>query len=196
MADVADTPQVVRFGVFEVDLRAGELRKRGVRIRLQEQPLQVLAVLLEQPGQLVTREELKQKLWAGTIVDFDHSINTTINKLREALGDSADTPRFIETLPRRGYRFIYPVNGASQVETVASVNDAPVAARALVHDEAKVPDPDVWWRLGWARGVVGLAVLLLAVLGLNVGGVREKLIGRARAVQITSIAVLPLKHLS
>ena len=73
MADVADTPQVVRFGVFEVDLRAGELRKRGVRIRLQEQPLQVLAVLLEQPGQLVTREELKQKLWAGTIVDFDHS---------------------------------------------------------------------------------------------------------------------------
>src|SRR5438067_9463885 len=127
MADVADTPQVVRFGVFEVDLRAGELRKKGVRIRLQEQPLQVLAVLLEQPGQLVTREELKQKLCGGTIVDFDHSINSTINKLREALVDSADTPRFIETLPRRGYRFIYPVNGALIVDTSVAVHDVPAA---------------------------------------------------------------------
>src|SRR5437773_3058458 len=135
MADVADTPQVVRFGVFEVDLRAGELRKKGVRIRLQEQPLQVLAVLLEQPGQLVTREELKQKLWAGTIVDFDHSINTTINKLREALGDSADTPRFIETLPRRGYRFIYPVNGAI-VDTSVPVNGE--IGRASCRERVKI----------------------------------------------------------
>src|SRR6266508_3281665 len=113
MQDAANAPPVVRFGVFEVDLRAGELRRKGVKIRLQEQPLQVLALLLQQPGQIVTREELKQKLWTGgIIVDFDHSLNTTINKLREALEDSADTPRFIETLPRRGYRFIYPVNGA------------------------------------------------------------------------------------
>src|SRR5207248_6983926 len=133
MADVADTPQVVRFGVFEVDLRAGELRKKGVRVRLQEQPLQVLAVLLEQPGHVVTREELKHKLWAGTIVDFDHSINTTINKLREELGDSADTPRFIETLPRRGYRFIYPVNGALIVDTSVPVNDVPAATTAAVN---------------------------------------------------------------
>src|SRR5438067_11983359 len=112
MADVADTPQVVRFGVFEVDLRAGELRKKGVRIRLQEQPLQVLAVILEQPGQLVPREELKQKLWAGTIVDFDHSINTTSNKLPAALGAAADTARTTASLRRRGSRRIYPVTGA------------------------------------------------------------------------------------
>src|SRR6185503_19903755 len=105
--------QLVCFGVFEVDLKAGELRKKGVRIRLQEQPLQVLALLLQQPGQIVRREEFRQRLWnGGVIVDFDHSLNTTINKLREALGDSSYTPRFIETLPRRGYRFIYPLNGA------------------------------------------------------------------------------------
>src|SRR3954462_12821224 len=116
MGEVASTAQVLRFGVFEVDLRAGELRKKGVKIRLQEQPLQVLALLLEQPGQVVTRDELRQRLWNGTIVDFDHSINTTINKLREALGDSADAPRFNETLPRRGYRFICPVNGAPAAE--------------------------------------------------------------------------------
>src|SRR5947208_16737849 len=127
MADVARTPQVVRFGVFEVDLRAGELRKKGVRVRLQEQPLQVLAVLLEQPGHVVTREELKQKLWAGTIVDFDHSINTTINKLREALGDSADTPRFIQPLPRRRDRHTYPVNGALTADICVQVNDVPAA---------------------------------------------------------------------
>ena len=87
MRDVATGPQVVRFGVFELDLRAGELRKKGLRLRLQEQPLQVLALLLQQPGEVVTREELRQKLWTGgIIVDFDHSLNTTINKLREALG--------------------------------------------------------------------------------------------------------------
>src|SRR5947208_7603003 len=174
MADVARTPQVVRFGVFEVDLRAGELRKKGVRVRLQEQPLQMLALLLEQPGNLVTREELRQKLWAGTIVDFDHSINTTINKLREALGDSADTPRFIETLPRRGYRFIYPVNGAPAVEPDASVTDALVAARAPLDDAA---NPfDVWLRRRWAGLLVG-AVALLVVVALNAGGVRDKLVG-------------------
>jgi len=101
----------IRFGVFEVDLRSGELRKSGVKIRLQEQPLQVLAMLLEHPGEVVTREELQKKLWStDTFVDFEHGLNKAINKIREALGDSADNPRFIETLPRRGYRFIYPVD--------------------------------------------------------------------------------------
>jgi len=99
--------QVVRFGHFELDLRAGELRKQGARTKLQEQPFQVLAMLLERPNQLVTREELRNKLWpADTFVDFDHSLNRAINKLREALGDSADAPQFIETLPKRGYRFV------------------------------------------------------------------------------------------
>jgi Tol biopolymer transport system component/DNA-binding winged helix-turn-helix (wHTH) protein len=100
----------VRFGVFEADLRAGELRKHGVRIRLQRQPFRILAALIERPGELVTREDLRLLIWGSeTVVDFDHSLGTAINKLREALNDSADTPRFIETLAKRGFRFIAPV---------------------------------------------------------------------------------------
>jgi TolB-like protein/Tfp pilus assembly protein PilF len=107
--------QPVRFGLFEVDLRAGELRKQGVKIKLQEQPLQILAMLLENPGQVVTREELRSRLWpADTFVDFDHGLNKAINKLREALGDSAENPRFIETLARRGYRFLAPLDGTRE----------------------------------------------------------------------------------
>src|SRR2546426_6804633 len=99
------TAQVIRFGVFEVNLRAGELRTSGLRIKLQEQPLQILAMLLEHPGEVVTREELRTRLWpSDTFVDFDHSLNKAVNKLREALGDSAENPRFIETLAKRGYR--------------------------------------------------------------------------------------------
>src|SRR5713226_3719656 len=101
----------IRFGVFEVDPCAGELRKQGVRIKLQEQPFQVLQLLLERPGQVVTREELRQRVWpADTFVDFEAGVNNAVKRLREALGDRAETPRFIETLPRRGYRFIGPVN--------------------------------------------------------------------------------------
>src|SRR6266852_3256017 len=112
MALEARSPAILRFGVFEVDVRAGELRKQGVRIKLQEQPFQVLRILLQRSGEVVTREELRNQLWqSDTFVDFDNGLNTSINKLREALGDSADSPRFIETLPRRGYRFIAPVNG-------------------------------------------------------------------------------------
>lgn len=101
----------LRFGVFEVDFRAAELRKRGLRIKLQDQPFQILALLLEHPGELVTRDELRQTLWsADTFVDFDRSLNKAVNKLRLALGDSAESPRFIETVPRHGYRFIFPLN--------------------------------------------------------------------------------------
>jgi DNA-binding winged helix-turn-helix (wHTH) protein len=104
------SPAILRFGVFEVDVRAGEVRKQGVRIKLQEQPFQVLKILVERPGEMVTREDLRSRLWqADTFVDFDNGLNTSINKLREALGDSAERPRFIETLPRRGYRFIASV---------------------------------------------------------------------------------------
>ena len=102
---------VIRFGVFELDLAAGQLRKNGVRIKLQEQPFQVLAALLEKPGELVSRDELKERLWAGdTFVDFDRGLNTAVNKIREVLGDSASTPRFVETQARRGYRFLAPVD--------------------------------------------------------------------------------------
>src|SRR5437660_3699644 len=98
------------FGVFEVDLRAAELRKRGVRIKLQEQPFQILSLLLEHSGEIVTREELRQRLWpAHTFVDFDRSLNKAMTKLRSALGDSAESPRYVETIPRHGYRFLAPV---------------------------------------------------------------------------------------
>src|SRR5438093_13197334 len=113
MALEARSPAILRFGVFEVDVRSGELRKHGARVKLQEQPFHVLTVLLQRPGEVVTREELRNQNWpADTFVDFDNSLNTAINKLREALGDSADSPRFIETLPRRGYRFSAPVTSA------------------------------------------------------------------------------------
>src|SRR6185369_2959191 len=105
MAAGTPSPSVLRFGSFELDLRAGELHKQGLRVKLQEQPFRVLTALLHHPGEVVTREELRSQIWpADTFVDFDNSLNTSINKLREALGDSADSPRFIQTLPRRGYR--------------------------------------------------------------------------------------------
>src|SRR5713226_7649258 len=111
MALERQRPAILRFGTFEVDLRAGELSKQGKRIKLQDQPFRVLSALLQRPGDVVTREELRAQIWPeDTFVDFDNSLNTAINKLREALGDSADNPRFIETLPRRGYRFLAPIS--------------------------------------------------------------------------------------
>jgi DNA-binding winged helix-turn-helix (wHTH) protein len=101
---------LVRFGAFELNLHTGELRKGGVRINLPDQPFQVLKTLLDRPGELVTRDDLRQQLWAAeTFVDFEHGLNAAVRRLRDALGDSAGVPRFIETLPRRGYRFIAPV---------------------------------------------------------------------------------------
>src|SRR5712692_1399674 len=101
--ELARPSNFVRFGVFELDLRAGELRKNGLKVNLQGQPIQILVTLLERPGDVVTREELQKKLWPNdTVVEFDHSINAAIKRLREALGDSADNPRFVETLARRG----------------------------------------------------------------------------------------------
>ena len=114
------TGRIIRFSSFEVDLQTGELRRSGIRIRLQEQPFQVLVMLLERPGELVTREQLQHKLWSSdTFVDFDHSLNAAIKRLREALGESAETPVFVETLARRGYRFIAPVDGLSVPRRVA-----------------------------------------------------------------------------
>jgi Tol biopolymer transport system component/DNA-binding winged helix-turn-helix (wHTH) protein len=114
----------IRFGIFEVDRRSGELRRNGVRVKLQEQPFQILLTLLEHPGEVVTREELRSRLWAeDTYVDFDHSLNAAVRRLRDALADSAENPRFVETVARRGYRFLAPVNGA-----VAAGTSQPVPA--------------------------------------------------------------------
>ena len=106
--------RLIQFGIFEADLHTGELRRNGVRVRLQEQPFQILAMLLERPGEIVAREELRTRLWpADTFVDFDHSLNAAVRRLRDTLGDTAENPRFVETVARRGYRFLAPVNGGS-----------------------------------------------------------------------------------
>lgn len=118
--ELPSVPQKLRFGIFDLDLQAGELRRSGVKIKLQEQPFRILAILLERPGEVVTREQLRRRLWPGdTFVDFEHSINIAVKRLREALNDSADNPRFVETLARHGYRFIAPV-GAGGVMAESS----------------------------------------------------------------------------
>src|SRR5246127_3360811 len=115
MAPQSQLPQFLRFDVFAVDVRAGELRRNEAKLKLQEQPFRVLCALLEHPGELVTREELRSRLWpADTFVDFDHGLNAAIRRLREALGDSAEIPRFVETVARRGYRFIGPIDRGAQ----------------------------------------------------------------------------------
>ena len=152
------------FGVFELDVTAGELRKAGMKLRLQGQPLQVLVLLLDRAGELVTREELRQSLWpSDTFVDFDHSLNTAINKVRDTLGDSAASPRYIETLARRGYRFIAPVQRSgppSEVDkaSVADVASAPQSAGvgAAMHSELGIPVP----RRGIPRGLLVLIQIM------------------------------------
>ena len=111
MAESVSSFRLIRFGIYEVDLQTGELRKGGVKLKLGGQPFQVLAILLERPGDVFSRDELQKRLWPDTFVDVDHNLNTAINKIREVLGDSSESPRFVETLSRRGYRFIAPVDG-------------------------------------------------------------------------------------
>src|SRR6185437_9513722 len=138
------TGKIIRFGIFEADLATGKLRKNGVRVRLQEQPFQVLAFLLERPGEMLTRDELQRKLWPGdTFVDFDHSLNTAVNKIREALGDSASTPAYVETVARRGYRFIATID-AQAVQVSSRVHyhpEAPQSNSAALHPELNIPLP-------------------------------------------------------
>ena len=155
-----------RFETFEFDRRALELRRAGVKVKLEGQPLRILGMLVERPGELVTREDLRKQLWPGnTIVDFEHSINAAMKRLREALGDSAETPRFIETLPRRGYRFR---------PSVTSVG-AHAAPRAH--------------RYGWQAALVALVAIGLLAIGL-----RDRFVPPSAAS--VAVAVLPLKNLS
>src|SRR5580693_1159830 len=183
----ARSENMVRFDVFEVDLRAEELYKAGRKIKLQVQPFHVLRILLERPGEVVTREEMQRRLWpADTFVDFDHSLNSAIKKLREALGDQAENPRFIETLHRRGYRFIAPVDGNGTSAASASVESA------LIKKAGAKPRPTRGPRVGIALGL-GVAVLLLTLLGFAF----EYLLSTKNATpQIRSLAVLPLQNLS
>ena len=162
MPTVPHTGRVAHFGVFELDLRSAELRKSGVKIRLQEQPFQVLAALLEHPGAVVTREELINRLWPdGTVVDYEHSLGTAVNKIRQALGDSADNPRFVETVPRRGYRFIYPVERPAPLP-VGARHAVPAGTTPTVPsdtDQARSPIQRAW--------MAGLVVLALIAAGIT-----------------------------
>lgn len=152
-----------RFGVFELDLRAGELRRQGMKIKLQEQPFQVLTQLLEKPGEVVTREELQTQLWpADTFVDFDHSLNAAIRRLRDALGDSAENPTFVETVARRGYRFLAPVNSGPSLTT--NGNGA-VQTQPVVVDSTQRPMSrfHIWWI------VASSSAIILVLLGVKLG---------------------------
>lgn len=155
-----DAAKIVRFGVFEVDLTAGELRKSGSKVRLQEQPFQLLAYLLTRSGEVVTRDELREKLWpADTFVDFDHSLNTAINKVREALGDSASSPRFVETLARRGYRFLGPVDRVGVVRIDEDLASSESTDSSTIDPELEIPLP----RRGVIRSLFGLVQVMYLV---------------------------------
>lgn len=201
--------QYVCFDSFQVGLDSGELRKHGHKARLQYHSFQVLALLLERAGQVVTREELHQKLWPkDTFVDFDAGLNTAMKRLRDALDDSAESPRFIETLPRRGYRFIAPIAGAAKESLL---DTAPHASGLAAFGMPAAPPAEqptnrasFWAEKGRRRQSVILAALLPAVLLatliaaflLDVGGVRERRWFNASASSIRSLAVLPLENLS
>jgi TolB-like protein/DNA-binding winged helix-turn-helix (wHTH) protein/Flp pilus assembly protein TadD len=186
----------LRFGVFELDLRAGELHKHGLRIRLQEQPLQVLAMLLEHPGEVVTREELQKKLWpADTFVDFDHGLNKAINKIRDALGDSAESPRFVETIARRGYRFLAEVKAADP----ASVTSPELAPPSHPATEIR-GRPDLAVTSATSEhhsSALAWTISALVLLLLIASFVAWKFHSRNRPPPVIhSLAVLPLESLS
>jgi DNA-binding winged helix-turn-helix (wHTH) protein len=144
MPSSASSTKIVRFGVFEVDLKACELRKHGLRLKLPEQPFQVLAVLLEKPSKIITRDELRNRLWQGdTFVDFDHGLNNAVMKLREVLGDSSENPRFVETIPRRGYRFIAPVEESVYLSHGAALSEAESVASDIAAS-GQIESPLAW----------------------------------------------------
>jgi TolB-like protein/DNA-binding winged helix-turn-helix (wHTH) protein len=216
--------QIWRFGVFEFDAYSMELRRAGIPIKLRDQSSRILAYLLEHAGQMVAREELRQLLWpVDTFVDFDHSLNTAVMTLREALGDKADKPLYIETLPKRGYRFVAPVSSGPapidiEDERFASIPHAPSAEAARPPVEAAalsapLPTQDPTASKGdprsepnapsprlsvWLPPLRAAAVpaLLVAAIGLGALGWRNRFLDRAAEPQIKSLAVLPLENLS
>jgi TolB-like protein/DNA-binding winged helix-turn-helix (wHTH) protein/Tfp pilus assembly protein PilF len=193
--------RVVRFGVFEVDLRSRELRKHGLRIRLQDQPFRVLELLLKHPGELITREELQRQIWsADTLVDFELGLNTSIKRLRQALGDSAENPHFVETLPRRGYRFVFPINRDSPpLNDPAGKRTSAIAYPGIESGETTssperlAPAVQIGHRARW---ITALSTLLITLL--SAGGYQTARHNRATTtgLEINSIAVLPLENLS
>jgi TolB-like protein/DNA-binding winged helix-turn-helix (wHTH) protein len=176
---------VIRFGVFELDLRSEELRKQGMKIRLQGKPIEILIMLLERPGEIVTREELQQKLWpSDTFVDFEQGLNNAVKRLRAALDDAAETPRFIGTLPRKGYRFVGAVTGAGLVTSAA-----PVPQKDSNAGKPSAPSLAFF-------GTLALLALAAALVGMNVVGWRDRIFAHRPKPNIQAVAVLPLANLS
>src|SRR5258708_3745188 len=203
--------KLIRFGIYEVDLQSIELRRQGRKIKLQEQPCRILSILLEQRGEVVTREELRKRLWSDdTFVDFDHSLNTAIMRLREALSDSSDNPRFIETLPRHGYRFIAPVEEVASPEQ-DKLHDAASAPEQELPTSVAEPEPlspratgqliprSNRKRIDLRRtlvlgGLLGLAAVIVLVLALR--HLRTTAGANVQPHRITSMVVLPFENLS
>jgi TolB-like protein/DNA-binding winged helix-turn-helix (wHTH) protein len=189
------TPPRLRFATFEVDARSRELFQQGRSVKLQEQPFQLLLALLERPGNVLTREELKQRIWPGdTVVDFDRGLNRAVNRVRDALGDSAENPRFVETLPRRGYRFIAPVQELDVTGAITATN---------AHEESGTRQPaagPVSGTRAWAgkRTLLGAAAAIsfATVLLWNPGNWRDRVTAARLGPQIRSVAVLPFENLS
>jgi TolB-like protein/DNA-binding winged helix-turn-helix (wHTH) protein/Tfp pilus assembly protein PilF len=211
MKEIATSHKLVRFGIFEVDLRACELRKQGRKIRLQEQPCQILALLLERPGEMVSREEIRKRLWPDdTFVDFDHSLNTAVMRLRETLGDSSENPRYIETLPRRGYRFIAHVDQTAsslpEENHSAPLTNSPASSAETARAPGSVlsfPDGTSHPAPRPAASYRRKAIFMFCVVGATalVAGLVSYLarnFPRARVAsnQIKSLVVLPLENLS
>ncbi len=187
MAQTSAPRRILGFGSFEVDLASGELRREGLKVKLQDQPLRLLALLLERAGEVVTREELRNRLWpADTFVDFDHSLNTAVRKLREALGDSAEAPRYVETLARRGYRFAVPVRDREAPAPPALSADAEVPSPATHTAARGLPSPP---RVVAIAGVLGAAALVAYWMGARPGP-------RTQPGRRLTLAVLPFDNLS
>jgi TolB-like protein/DNA-binding winged helix-turn-helix (wHTH) protein len=183
------------FGPYAVDFRSGELRKFGIRVKMGEQPFQILLMLLERPGEMVTREELRAKLWADdTFVDFDHGLNSAVQRLRDCLSDTAEKPLWVETVPRRGYRFIAPVESQPSAAPGSNVIPAETSSSGATPAESQVG-----WRVYGRRTKVLAAASVVAIallIGLSLSTVRERLGWRRNTPRIQSLAVLPLVNLS
>ena len=184
MSPLNSSQAIVRFGDFEVDPRSGGLRKHGLLVKLQLQPFLVLQILLEHAGEVVTREELQKRIWPANFGDFDHGLNNAVKKLREALGDDAEKPRFIQTLSKRGYRFIGSIH--NELPETKGTTDSELPAKDLPKTYPKV----------WGLSLGAVVTVLILVLGLNTAGIRDRVLRKSSAQRIESLAVLPLQNLS
>src|SRR5215470_11550531 len=201
MATPAGQKTVFRFGLFEADPESGELLKQGEHLRLQDQPFRMLILLLQRPGEVISREELREKLWReNTFVEFDNGLNVAVKKIRDALGDRAENPRFVETIPRRGYRFIAPVS--IKVKEGAQPSRPPSALEdSKSEHQAQAPARHKWRYSGWAAGLVVIAVASAMIFSrINLHRVNSERPARtAAAATVTPrriVAVLEFQNVS